>query len=410
MTFAKILKFANTIVSAVATVISMSIMAFAGYMIYENTSIQQQAYGTQNLQYKPQEEGDTVSVADLLDNIPDAVGWITMDDTHIDYPVVQGDDDLFYASHDINKDQSLTGAIYLQAKNKGDFSQSYNLLYGHHMDNGAMFGDLTNYLKSDYFNKHLKGKLTTSSKVYDVTVISVIKTDAYEDAVYGITSLDWDGYQNTIVNNSNIQVVNTNPKVKSADKFLVLSTCEGGATNGRVLLICKISEGGQHVDPGDPTPTPTVPPAPTSAGGATPVPTQPDRPTPTPTPRGGGAVTRTGESDPYGSGWALLNLCCLILTVLAVMPYLLNRMDRNDNGKDRKNIRRIIGTVTNIALAIAAVLIFIIFENMRQPMIFNDQYTPLMMIILAIAVATEEIASRRMKKEEKTTVEEGANA
>ena len=404
MTFAKILKFANTILSAVATVISMSIMAFAGYMIYENTSIQQTAYGTQNLQYKPQEEGDSVSVADLLDNIPDAVGWITMDDTHIDYPVVQGQDDLFYASHDVNKDQSLTGAIYMQAKNKGDFSQSYNLLYGHHMDNGAMFGDLTKYLKSDYFNSHLTGKLTTSSKVYDITVISVIKTDAYEDSVYGITSLDWDGYRNNILGNDNIQVVNTNPKVKDADKFLVLSTCEGGATNGRVLLICKLTPAKQHIDP---TPTPTQAPSPTSAGGATPVPTRPDsKTTPTPTPRGG-AVTRTGDKSPYGNGWALLNLCCLILTVIAVMPYILNSRD-NKSGK--KKVRDYVGPVLNIALAILAVLIFIIFENMRQPMIFNDQYTPLMMVILGIAVATEEFASRRKKKNKENLGEEGVNA
>ena len=409
MTFAKILKFANTIVSAVATVISMSIMAFAGYMIYENTSIQQTAYGTQNLQYKPQEDGDCVSVDDLLANITDAVGWITMDDTHIDYPVVQGTDDLFYASHDVNKDQSLTGAIYMQAKNKGDFSQSYNLLYGHHMDNGAMFGDLTNYLKSDYFNSHLTGKLTTPSKVYDITVISVVKTDAYEDSVYGITSLDWDGYQNNILGNDNIQVVNTNPKVKDADKFLVLSTCEGGATNGRVLLICKITPAKQHVEPDVPTPTPTTPPSPTSAGGATPVPTHSDpTSTPTPTPRGG-AVPRTGDKSPYGTGWSLLNLCCLILTVLAVMPYILNSSaDRKRSAG--KTARDYVGPVTNIALAVMAVIIFLMFENMRLPMIFNDKYTPLMMVILGIAVISEEIASRRMKKNKKELGEEGVNA
>ena len=89
------------------------------------------------------------------------------------------------------------------------------------------------------------------------------------------------------------------------------------------------------------------------------------------------------------------------------MPYILNSRD-NKSGK--KKVRDYVGPVLNIALAILAVLIFIIFENMRQPMIFNDQYTPLMMVILGIAVATEEFASRRKKKNKENLGEEGVNA
>ena len=102
MAFASALKIANSIVSAVATITSVSIMAFSGYMIYETQYVQGKAYGAQAIEYKPVVEDDTVSVEGLLDNIPDAVGWITMDGTHIDYPVVQGEDNLFYANHDVS--------------------------------------------------------------------------------------------------------------------------------------------------------------------------------------------------------------------------------------------------------------------------------------------------------------------
>ena len=129
MAFASVLKIANSIVSAVATVTSVSIMAFSGYMIYETQYVQNNAYGAQAISYKPVVQEDTVSIDELISNIPDAVGWITMDDTHIDYPVVQGEDDLFYASRDVYRNPSLTGAIYMQYQNKEDLSESYSLLY-----------------------------------------------------------------------------------------------------------------------------------------------------------------------------------------------------------------------------------------------------------------------------------------
>ena len=137
MAFASVLKIANTILSSVATATAVSVMAFSGYMLYENQYVQNRAYGSSMIQYKPQVQGDVVSIDALLANIPDAAGWITIDDTHIDYPIVQGLDDVYYANHDVYQAASLTGSIYIQAKNSNDFSDSYTLLYGHHMDNGS---------------------------------------------------------------------------------------------------------------------------------------------------------------------------------------------------------------------------------------------------------------------------------
>ncbi len=369
MAFSKTLKIANKVLSAVATITSVSIMAFSGYMIYENAYLQHRAFSSASIQYKPDLQEETVSIDELMSNIPDAVGWITMDETHIDYPVVHGKDDLFYASRDIYQQPSLTGAIYLQAKNAGDFAESYNLLYGHHMDNGAMFGDLTKYLDPGFFNSHLTGTLVTSKEVFDVEVISVIETDAYEDATYGITSMDWNGYTENILNNSNITVVHTNSAVTSADKFLVLSTCEGAATDGRILLICKLKETQKTVDPV-----------------VTQAPDQDDA---------GRVIVKTGDPGRYG-GWALLNLCCLLLTVMTVIPYLLDMSDK----KKEKTIRNYAGPLINIVLAIAALVLFITHENMKQPMIMKDKYTPWMLIILGIALVAEELFSRRKKDDE----------
>ena len=384
MTAKRVLKIANAVFAAIATIISLLIVTYAVIMIYENTRVQNQAFGTQTIQYKPEVVEDTVSVDELLKNISDAVGWVTIDETHIDYPVVQGEDDLYYAMRDVNKEPSLTGAIYLQSKNKPDFSDSYNLLYGHHMDNGAMFGDLTEYLEADYFFSHLKGTLITFDKVYDIDVISVIETDAYERAVYEITSLDWNGYERTILNNRNINVVNTNPIIKDADKFLVLSTCAGATTDGRVLLICKLTETDMEVEPV-----------------STPAPTQIE------------IITgRTGDNA--GHTWALLNLLCAAFTVLVLLPYLLREKDKKDKQKNEaaqaqdqqqkqqkkknKTVRN--GIIINVILAVVNIVKFNLFEDMSGTIVIYDNYTIWMIIVLGLAVLTEAVVTHRENKKD----------
>ena len=296
MAFASVLKIANTILSSVATATAVSVMAFSGYMLYENQYVQSRAYGSAMIQYKPEVQGDVVSIDALLANIPDASGWITIDDTHIDYPVVQGLDDVYYANHDVYQAQSLTGSIYIQAKNSNDFSDSYTLIYGHHMDNGAMFGDLSKYLDADFFNAHLSGSLVTLKEVYDIDVISVVKTNAYEKAIYDRTSLDWTGYQDLISNNADVLLVNSNPAITSADKFLVLSTCEGGITDGRVVLICSLTEEGKKVVPDQDQDGINRQDAAEDKGGKA-------------------VIVKTGEAGGKGGSWSIVNLFCLFLTL-----------------------------------------------------------------------------------------------
>ena len=98
------------------------------------------------LQYRPkaQEKDDTGDngFEDLQKINPDTVGWIEMIGTNINYPVVQGNDNLEYINKDIFGYSTASGSIYLAAENNLDFSDWYNLLYGHHMNSGAMFGDI----------------------------------------------------------------------------------------------------------------------------------------------------------------------------------------------------------------------------------------------------------------------------
>ena len=99
------------------------------------------------------------SLQDLQNINADVCAWLTIDDTGIDYPVVRGKDDMEYINKDVYGNFALSGSIFLSSANQPDFTDPYNLIYGHHMSNGAMFGDVVEFTDEAYFTAHETGTL-----------------------------------------------------------------------------------------------------------------------------------------------------------------------------------------------------------------------------------------------------------
>ena len=117
----------------------------------------------------------------------DVYAWIRIPGTKIDYPVVQGDEDGYYLSHDIDKESNIYGAIYTEKVNGKDFSSPNTVLYGHHMKDGSMFGCLDKYLDRDYFEKYNEVFLFTPEEKQTYHIIA-----AYEHpAEHILTSYDF---------------------------------------------------------------------------------------------------------------------------------------------------------------------------------------------------------------------------
>ena len=139
-------KIGNAMVSLLSGLLASVLILYSGYVLYDSFSTEYKAYSSSwdLLKYKPEvKDAEPSQGADMLAKInEDYRAWLTVYDTSIDYPVLQGTNDYYYAYHDIYRNNSLTGAIYMAAGNARDFSDTYNVIYGHHMDNGAMFGAL----------------------------------------------------------------------------------------------------------------------------------------------------------------------------------------------------------------------------------------------------------------------------
>ena len=213
------------------------IFAYAAYALWDDASIGASAFSNRDLkQFKPVLQAEEPDFEELRAMNPDVVGWITIPGTHIDYPVAQGQDDLEYAEKDIFGNPSITGSVYLAAKNAPDFSDGYSILYGHHLDNGAMFGDIDLFAEEDFFETHRDGLLVSPETVYDLRIVACIHTDAYEGTVYGLSR------EGNAIGPALLEYIREHADVldeaglAGAGKLVALSTCANATTNGRIVL------------------------------------------------------------------------------------------------------------------------------------------------------------------------------
>ena len=195
---------------------------------------------------------DTYEIPDILMDYQDAykknedlVGWIRIEDTHIDYPVVQGSDNEYYLSHNFNGKNDANGCIFVDM-NCSIYPRSKNIIvYGHHMKSGKMFANLEKYDSYDFFSKH---RTFTFDTIYEHAEYEVIFV--FRDYVHASDDTDFKYYEFVDVNsetefNSYMEelkgksIYNTNVSVTMDDELLTLSTCDYMQANGRFVVMAK---------------------------------------------------------------------------------------------------------------------------------------------------------------------------
>lgn len=233
-------RFGDRLISMLAGIIALLVICYGGYSLYDDWLIDHQGLSGDLMKFKPS-TGDSMSLAELVAINPDVIGWIEIDDTRIDQPLIQSKkDDLEYVNKSPLGEFSIGGSCFLSVQNNGDFSDPYNLTYGHHIENGGMYGDVSEFLDDSYFEKHQTGKLYTLDKEWTLEVFSIVKanpdnnmifeTYQYRDA--GIGSLDTFLRENS----THYRDIGIQP----TDQIISLSTCYNSDTNGRAILFARM--------------------------------------------------------------------------------------------------------------------------------------------------------------------------
>lgn len=107
-------------------------------------------------QYRAESEEEGIDFAYWMEINRDVCAWLKVPGTRIDYPVVQSitEADNYYLTHDIYQDENIYGAVFIEKSNLSDFTNPNTIIYGHHMTDGSMFGDLTKFEEREFFEEH----------------------------------------------------------------------------------------------------------------------------------------------------------------------------------------------------------------------------------------------------------------
>ncbi len=229
----KIIRIFDKTLQTVLDVVFVLILLLGLYFLADTIFVYNNARAAVTMPYKP-EPGEDIQVLKELSE--DCIGWITIDDTTIDYPVMQGVDNYEYINKDPYGDYSLAGSIFLDSRNNGSFTDDYSLLYGHHMSGGMMFGALDYFEERDYFDKHLTGTIFTDRGDFSVTVFAYAYTDASNELIFDPESTGLAALYQWIQGNA----MHINPG--ASGHIIALSTCKSPTSTRRVILFVTIDE------------------------------------------------------------------------------------------------------------------------------------------------------------------------
>jgi len=174
----------------------------------------------------------------LLEINSDIVGWISIDNTEIDYPVVQSSDNDYYLNHNVEKQSSARGSIFMDYRNKNVNDDIHTVIYGHHMKDGSMFGELSKYKDAAYYKEHdtiiFEGiEESTKWQIFSVYIYSP------EDQFFEYEFEDeqqYTAYLDKIMKKSRYD---TDVEVTENDQLLTLVTCTYEVTDARFIIHAK---------------------------------------------------------------------------------------------------------------------------------------------------------------------------
>ena len=174
---------------------------------------------------------------DLYGANSDIIGWITVDGTKIDYPVMQTQDDPeFYLRRNFQKEHATAGVPFMDASSDIFVPTSNFLIYGHNMKNGTMFHDMLKYKDKSFYQEHKTFRFDTIYKggqgTYEIIAAGYSKiysedSDAFKYYQYaGITSRsDFNEYLKGV---KELSEYNTGVSAEYGDQLVTLSTCAYG--------------------------------------------------------------------------------------------------------------------------------------------------------------------------------------
>ena len=173
------------------------------------------------------------------------IGWLKIDDTKIDYPVMQTANNEYYLDHNFNQEYDKNGSLFLDKDCDVVHRNTNLIIYGHHMKSGKMFGNLNSYSSKEYGEMHSLIQFDTIYEKGTYEVMYVFRSRIYnEDEVVfkyyqfldAASPTEFDSYMQEM---AALSLYDTGVTASYGDELLTLSTCDSAETDGRFVVVAK---------------------------------------------------------------------------------------------------------------------------------------------------------------------------
>ena len=187
-----------------------------------------------------------IQLEELQKENEEIIGWLEIEGTNINYPVLQTSDNDYYLTHNYKKEKASTGSIFLDKDFDLINGSSNYLIYGHRNKQGLMFEDLIKYAEEDFYKEHTKIKFTTNKDDSIYEILSVFYSRVYYKSeqnvfryYYFVNAENEQEYNDFVKNAKKASIYDTGVTAKYGDQLLTLSTCEYSQEDGRFAVVCK---------------------------------------------------------------------------------------------------------------------------------------------------------------------------
>ena len=215
----------------IITLLCLFMFLIGIYRLYDFAYMYNSANDRSTMRFKPDYSSDEAKIS-----LPDSVAWLVLEDTTIDYPIMQGKDNIEYINKDPYGKYSLAGSIFLDTRNSPDFTDDYNLIYGHHMESGMMFGSLDKYFKEGYLDEHRDGVLVTKDSIYRVNVFAAFHVVSTNHVIFDPGDYSVEEVMSLVRDKAEIY------REPEEGCLLALSTCTNNLPDNRTIVMCTIDK------------------------------------------------------------------------------------------------------------------------------------------------------------------------
>ena len=187
-----------------------------------------------------------LQVKELQKENTDIVGWIEVEGTNINYPVLQGDDNSYYMNHNYKKEENTYGSIFLDKDYDWSIPSSNLLMYGHNLQDGSLFHDILNYKDQSYYEEHPIIRFTTDEEDCEYEIIAAFYSRVYYKSeknvfryYYFVNAENEEEYNEFVNDAKEASIYDTGKTAEYGDQLMTLSTCSYHTEDGRFAVVAR---------------------------------------------------------------------------------------------------------------------------------------------------------------------------